>query len=502
MARSAQTARRNAERPRWHQRQYLDHEGNSVVLGRLCTVQGFNKPEGYYQHRIQIYTKVPIDPANFVTLYQYLFDVRWDPAPFLEIYTATQPNAVACVDHQRLEIIHRKNLHRASDEQRDSQPPLIAKDKSKGHLQILDPSGSCIFLTSDSYLVGDSRREGNERGTAPLSVDFSRRIPTEVREVDLKYRIPGVTEDVVEFVRFVRDSEVVSEVIDMTVNPPRDQYFVNQWVHRMWQSVEYNLTPDGEFEIDYDVDVSPPETTTWNSQDIRDILEQQSPSNYQTEDLYLKWGVGRDDQTLTVTNFTDSEKSDLQYIIHVPFLAHIADNLSLLERTARIFTTQMVSQIGSTRMRFEFRIPGSGLGSVLSSPNPNNLPVGALYIPKDGSKAERHLPLQRGNVVILERPAFITEPGILFLIEDLKWKQEFDCCYGTTIRRSICISEAARRLAMQNLKDGVGWDDLRYLKADEYRRIFGFSLAQYQEAVFGMEPFEPHQPREEQTNIS
>ncbi|KAJ5999967.1 hypothetical protein N7481_000376 [Penicillium waksmanii] len=97
MPRSAQTARRNAERPRWHQRQYLDHEGKFAILGRLCTVQEFNEPEGYYQHRMQVYTKVPVDVENYVSLYQYLFDVRFDPAAFLEIYTATQPNAVACI---------------------------------------------------------------------------------------------------------------------------------------------------------------------------------------------------------------------------------------------------------------------------------------------------------------------------------------------------------------------------------------------------------------------
>jgi hypothetical protein len=51
-----------------------------------------------------------------------------------------------------------------------------------------------------------------------------------VREVDLKYRIPGVTEDVADFVEFVRDSEVVSEAIEMTVNPPRDQYFATAWI--------------------------------------------------------------------------------------------------------------------------------------------------------------------------------------------------------------------------------------------------------------------------------
>ncbi|KAJ6094079.1 hypothetical protein N7467_002924 [Penicillium canescens] len=101
----------------------------------------------------------------------------------------------------------------------------------------------------------------------------------------------------------------------------------------------------------------------------------------------------------------------------------------------------------STRIRLEFRIVGLSLASVLLSPNPNNL-------------LERLVPLQPSNidivpnytykrfVVILDRPAFITEPGILFLIENMESKLELGS-YGceTSIRRSAGVPEAAISLA-------------------------------------------------------
>jgi hypothetical protein len=327
-----------------------------------------------------------------------------------------------------------------------------------------------------------------------------------VRTVELEYRVPNIYGDIADFVEF--GNEVVSEAIEMKANAPENQSAIDQWAYSIWRSVGSYITPDGEWKIDYDADVLPPEKTAWDSQEIKEILEQQPTSNHESEDLCLTWGS--DEKTLTITNFTDSEKSDLQYVIHIPFLADNADNL--LERTAHIFTTHLLAKIGPARIRLEFRIPGPSLASVLSSPNPNDLPVGVLYNIKDGSKQERQerlVPLQPSNVgivpnytckqfaVILDRPPFITEPGILFLIENMESKPEFgpSGC-ETIIRRSAGVTEAARRLAMLDLKEEVGWDDVRYLTADEYRCIFGISLEQYQAAVLELEPFEPYQPQE------
>ena len=52
-------------------------------------------------------------------------------------------------------------------------------------------------------------------------------------------------------------------------------------------------------------------------------------------------------------------------------------------------------------------------------------------------------------------------------------------------------------MLLLNLKEEVGWDDVRYLRADEWRSIFGVSLAQYQAVVLELEPFEPYQPQED-----
>jgi hypothetical protein len=51
-------------------------------------VRKFNEPEGNYQYSPQVYTKPPIQPKNYDTLFAYLFGIT-DPGPFLEIYTTT-----------------------------------------------------------------------------------------------------------------------------------------------------------------------------------------------------------------------------------------------------------------------------------------------------------------------------------------------------------------------------------------------------------------------------
>ncbi|CAG8400193.1 unnamed protein product [Penicillium salamii] len=120
----------------------------------------------YYQHRLQIYTKITIRPENYDSIVAYLFGIA-ELGPFLEFYTCPQPNAFACVDHQRREIAYRKRLHAAADGRPESRPPLIAKDAASRGFQILEPAGSCMFLISDSYLAGHSREVANQLGTGP-----------------------------------------------------------------------------------------------------------------------------------------------------------------------------------------------------------------------------------------------------------------------------------------------------------------------------------------------
>ncbi|KAJ6054887.1 hypothetical protein N7499_005837 [Penicillium canescens] len=382
----------------------------------------------YLDHKgNHVYTKVPIQPKNYDSIVTYLFGIT-ELGPFLEIYISTQRNAF---------IAYRKRLREAFDKQSNCsncRPPLIAKD-------------------SATISLVHRREDGNELRTIPLAIDFSRRFPTKVRTVELEYRVPNIYGDIADFVKFGK--EVVSEAIEMK------------------RSVRSYITPNGEWKIDYDTD---------DSQEVKEILEQQPTPNHESKDLCLTWGS--DKRTLTGTNFINSKESDLQYVIHIPFLADNADNL--LERTAHIFTTHLLAKIGSARIRLEFRIPGLRLASVWSSPHPNDLPVGVLYNTKNGSKQERQerlVPLQPSNVGIVPNytcKQFAFGPS--------------GC--ETIIRRSAGMTEAGRRLAMLDLKKEVGWDDVRYLTADEYRCIFGISLEQYQIALLELEPFEPYQPQE------
>ncbi|KAJ6166239.1 hypothetical protein N7485_009483 [Penicillium canescens] len=80
--------------------------------------------------------------------------------------------------------------------------------------RILKLSGSYIFLTSDSYLSSRYREKWNVLRTTLLAIKFSRRFPTEVREVGLEYPVLDIYKDIAELVKF--GNEVVFEAIKLT----------------------------------------------------------------------------------------------------------------------------------------------------------------------------------------------------------------------------------------------------------------------------------------------
>ncbi|KAJ5263450.1 hypothetical protein N7478_011055 [Penicillium angulare] len=80
MARTAQNCPPNPRPYQWRQREYLDHQGNPVIIGKVSRGQEFDAPA--------------------------------------EIYASTQNDAFACVEHQRHEVAHRKRLYADSE-----QPP-------------------------------------------------------------------------------------------------------------------------------------------------------------------------------------------------------------------------------------------------------------------------------------------------------------------------------------------------------------------------------------------
>lgn len=152
MARSSQTARPSTGRaPQRLQHQYTDHQGNTVVLGKVSHEDcDSHVPSGRGAYRLQIYSKTPMQPQDYEKLNRYLVSDA-GTGPVLEIYSYNPPDPLACVEHQRREIAHRKCLYADPNRSRDELPPLIPVFRYK-----CDEFGSgfCILLTSVSYQAG------------------------------------------------------------------------------------------------------------------------------------------------------------------------------------------------------------------------------------------------------------------------------------------------------------------------------------------------------------
>lgn len=121
MARTAQTSQDPdpSIHEGWLQHEYVDHQGNTVILGKWASEFNFSNPEEVEEYRVQVYstTPIPTQPEALNKLYPYLC-FNFPMLPFLKIYSYNPPNAFACVEHQRREIAHRKRLH-AKQHERD-----------------------------------------------------------------------------------------------------------------------------------------------------------------------------------------------------------------------------------------------------------------------------------------------------------------------------------------------------------------------------------------------
>lgn len=190
MVRTSQIARDSSEEPvRWIQRDYVDHQGNPVILGKMATYgrQFYQQePEGIEAYRLQIYSTTPIRPEEFNELYKYLFS-EFDQFPFLEIYSCNPPDGLACVEHQRHEVAYRKRLHAGQGEVEDyeSLPPLIPTMRTGFNDQFMP--GFYFLLTSKSYLKGAFR--DNDHGTGPWWISFDRSLPPAVKNLPVIKRL-------------------------------------------------------------------------------------------------------------------------------------------------------------------------------------------------------------------------------------------------------------------------------------------------------------------------
>ncbi|OJJ00270.1 hypothetical protein ASPVEDRAFT_70519 [Aspergillus versicolor CBS 583.65] len=486
MVRTAQIARDpNAEPRRWIKREYVDHEGNTVILGKVVSyARQFYSPEEGEAYRLQVYSTTPIQPEELNQLYKYFcFDLAW--LPFLEIYSYNPPDGLACVEHQRREVAHRKRLHaeQRAGEYDESLPPLIPT--MRAGFQDGFMSGFCFLLTSKSYLWG--LFPNNDHGTGPWQISFDRNLPSAVKELDLVRRLDKPASELETFAEW--GIAVNPEIRDINVDITTDQSVIHSDMKERLRGI-YSTYAYGE--IDYGLHEPPPpapsdETPT--AQYIQEVLEQQTGDDVQSDSLRLI--TRTEDNTVTVTNNPDGE-SDLQYVIYVKFLAHIeGGKTALLETTARTFTAGIISCLAASKtVYFEFRIPGPSLSSLISAA-PDGFDVGALH-EYDGS-ITRVQPLIGRELytrplrphfftVVLDKPAIIQEPSLLFYTlwsDPLQYLEPESTDSVIEIGRSAGIREAARRLAMLAVEEKLT-DSPRKLTKEEHRGILSLSAEEYE----------------------
>ncbi|KAJ5516534.1 hypothetical protein N7527_008094 [Penicillium freii] len=494
MVRTAQVAR-NPSDPirRWIQREYLDHGGNIVTLGKFSHESQFYRPEEGEAYRLQVYSTTPIQPEEFKKLYAYFcFDLSWPP--FLEIYSYNPPDGLACVEHQRREIAHRKRLQaeQREGESDESLAPLIPTMRTGFEDEFM--SGFSFLLTSKSYLQGSF--QDNDHGPGPWWISFDRSFPSAIKKLDMIKRLNSPPTKLETFKEW--GISVNPEIRDINVNITTDQgtmrWDMKELMRGIYFTYAYNQIDYGL----YEPPPPPPSEETPTLQHIQEVLEQQQKTaEVQSIDstvLRLTWGSEND--TVTVTCNSSDGECDLQYVIYVQFLAAIEqEKTAFLETTARAFTAGIISHLPASKtIYFEFRIPSISLSSLISAP-PNGFEVGASHEFEPGSVI-RALPLINRDVsirpiphtfftVVLDKPAFIQEPSVLFYILWTDPRQYIEPQSTDTVvetLRSAGIQEAARRLAMLAVEENLQ-DCPRKLTREEHRELLSLSPEEYKQKM-------------------
>lgn len=496
MVRTAQTARDPSDPAiRWIQREYVDHEGNTVTLGKVAAYENqFHRPNDGEDYRLQVYSTTPIEPEELTKLYQYLCFELSQP-PFLEIYSYNPPDGLACVEHQRHEVAHRRRLQAGQHEGEydGSLPPLIPTMRTGFKDQFM--SGFCFLLTSKSYLQGSFR--DNDHGTGPWWISFDRTLPSAVKKLDMIKRLGSPATEPRTFAEW--GISVNPEIRDVNVNITTDQSEMGFDLKELMRGI-YSTYVYGQ--IDYGLHEPPPPAPSEESPTslrIQEILEQQQQTaevrSVESKVLRLTWGS--DNKTVTVTNNSSDKKCDLQYVIYVQFLAGIEEGkTALLETTARTFAAGIISQLPAAKTIYlQFRVPGSSSLSSLVSAAPNGFDVGALHEFEMGTVIRALPQLSRDFsirplphhffTVVLDKPAFIQEPSVLFYTlwnDPLQYIEPQTTDTVIETRRSADIQEAARRLAMLAVEEKIQ-DSARKLTREEHRELLSLSPEEYEQKM-------------------
>ncbi|KAJ5980825.1 hypothetical protein N7481_008123 [Penicillium waksmanii] len=368
MAKTSQTTRDSNKEPcRWIQREYIDHKGNKVILGKwVCWGRQFYQPEEFEGYRLQRF-------------------------PFLEIYSYNPSDALSCVEHQRNEVAHRKRLHaeRRGDEDDTILPPFDPYNATRLGDQFM--SGFCFLLISRIYLQGYFR--DNDHGPGPLWIGFDPSLLFGLKKLPMIKRLSSSPTKLRTFAEW--GIAVNPEMIDVTT--------ISLYADASHFAFDYGL---------YEPLPPSPSQDNLTSQHTREILEQQ-----QTDDIQLEKPEYDLQYVIYVPFLADIEQERTTFLEATArkFTASIILNLSIFKPTV------------SKTVRFEFRIPDSSSLSYFLSAPPDGFDIGACHEFDTAPGQEmriRALPMGQRDfcfrpfphqyfTVILDKPSFTQEPSVL-----------------------------------------------------------------------------------------
>lgn len=422
------------------------------------------------QIAIQVYSTVPLSldseegsQNDCTSLCRYLSSQTSSyPSETLsfEIY-APQPDVFACVEHQRREILHRKSNLPGGEFF-----PGIAKVAPDNRNQLLQ--GFLLVMTS--YSFRDTFIPQYEAESGPLWVNFNRSFPLTAK-VDLSSRIESTTP-------YGFDPSIIG--VDCQVFSEREELIV-----RKCRYVDDNCRKLNSLSIRSESDVTGHEFDYGLNEDEGDpSLSDQPLAPEMIELLQIQAGLldpdrfdilaPCDDAVAIKSNHTAATpEPDLQYIIHIAF-PYKKLGLELMP-IAKAFTAAVIDNLprGKT-VNFEFLSADQSLAAILAShrsfiKSHPKIATGALHqgsrsFPQERREPEVNFVLEREPYrtffVILDRPDFLTGPGVLFFLTDgneltdeamqsniCQPKGERADCLVYQLWRSAGMPEAAGRLA-------------------------------------------------------
>ncbi|KAJ6037311.1 hypothetical protein N7540_001590 [Penicillium herquei] len=461
---------RETPRPKWIAQQYRDHAQQPAIFMTLKETNPEALPVRLPQIAIQVYSIVPLslEPEqdsedDYTALCRYLSSRRStypDEAMSFEI-CAHQAEVFACVEHQRREIHYRKNNIPGEDFF-----PGIAKVAPDKYNQLLQ--GFLQVITS--YSFRDTFLPLYEAESGPLWVNFDRCFPLKAK-VDLRSRVDSAN-------RRGFDPSIIS--VDRQVYSEREEVIVRKCRHLDDKCRELSLITRshshmaGE-EFDYGLNEDEGDPSLSNQPLAPHMIEllQSKADSLDYDQFNIK---SPSDGAVAIKTNTEAltSETELQYIIHIAF-PYKKLELELMT-IAKTFTFAIIENLprGKT-VNLGFFSADQSLAAILASHRVlmNSRPdiaVGALHEGSRRFPQKRHKPEieitsdrepYRTFFVILDRPDFLTGPGVLFFLTDgneiTDEAMERNVCKSKDQRgdyavyqvwRSAGMAEAAGRLAM------------------------------------------------------